>query len=33
VEEDFQSLLSILAEVEQMQDEQPPEQAQQLSLF
>ena len=33
VEEDFQGLLSILAEVEHMQDEEPPEQAEQLSLF
>ncbi len=33
VEEDFQSLLSILADVERMQDEEPPAQAQQLSLF
>ncbi|HLF27061.1 MAG TPA: uracil-DNA glycosylase [Anaerolineae bacterium] len=33
VEEDFQKLPQILAELEQMQDEEPPEQAQQLSLF
>jgi DNA polymerase len=33
VEEDFRKLPEILAEMEAMQDEEPPEQAQQLSLF
>jgi len=33
VEEDFQKLPQILAELDRMPDEEPPEQAQQLSLF
>lgn len=33
VEEDFKKLPALLKEIDQLQDEEPPEQAQQLSLF